>query len=297
LLALVRRTRLVAVLVLLSALQVFAQQPAPQPKRIFHMWRVTSPTATVYLVGSMHLIRKDAYPLPAVVEDAFSKSDVLVVELNLNAIDKTTMGALVQKYGVYDNVNDVLSNHISKSTSAALDDFCKQYDLPRANVEHLKPWLISTLVAVLPLQKAGADPNAGIDMHFMKQSKAPQRIDELETPELQLSLLAAGSDQEQDVSLGYSLRHLDETKKIEADYLAGDFDALMKRIQDSPSKGMMERLLDGRNPKMIEKLETYLKGKETAFVVVGAAHVIGEKGIARALESKNYKVEKLAIDW
>ena len=40
----------------------------------------------------------------------------------------------------------------------------------------------------------------------------------------------------------------------------------------------------------------YLKGTDTAFVVVGAAHVIGEKGIAHALESKKYKIEKLTLN-
>jgi uncharacterized protein len=291
------RTRTVAILLLLSALQLFAQQPAPQPKRIFHMWKVTSPTATVYLVGSMHLIQKNAYPLPAVIEEAFSRSKVLAVELNLNAIDKTKMGALVQKYGVYDDINDVLSKHISNATAAALDVFCKQYDLPRANLEHMKPWLISTLVAVLPLQKAGADPYGGIDMHFLKESKPPQRIDELETAEFQFSILAGGSDQEQELSLGYSLKHADEIKNIEAEYLAGDLNALIKHIADSPSKGMMERLLDRRNPAMVEKIEGYLKGSDTVFVVVGAAHVVGEKGIAHTLESRNYKVEMFSIDW
>jgi uncharacterized protein YbaP (TraB family) len=206
------------------------------------------------------------------------------------------MVALVQQYGMYAG-DDTLSKHISKETSALLDEFCTRYGMPRAGVEKMKPWMVSTLVAVLPMQKAGADPMGGIDMHFMKQVKEPQRIDELETSELQMSILSAGTDEEQNLALNYDLKHADDVKAMEAEYLAGDMDAILKRIWDTPSRKMMERMLDGRNPKMTEKIEAYLKGRDTAFVVVGAAHVIGDKGIAHALESKNYKVEKIVMDW
>lgn len=298
--ALKRRALLLAVFFVLASLQSFAQQTAPvaapQSKRQFIMWKVTSPTSTVYLVGSMHLIRKDVYPLPAQVETAFAQSKALVVEINMAALDQSKMVALVQQYGVYSG-EDALSNHISKQTSAELDEFCAKYGLPRANLEKFKPWMVSTLVALLPLQKAGADPTNGIDMHFIKEVKPPQHIDELETPEFQMSIISSGTEQEQDVGLDYALKHAEEVKEMEAEYLAGDMDGMMKRISDSPSKAMIEKLLYARNPNMTAKIEGYLKGNETVFVVVGAAHVIGDKGIAHALESKNYKVEKIAMDW
>ena len=52
-----------------------AAQTAPAPatkKAIF--WKVTSPTSTVYLLGSIHLGSKDMYPLPKEIEDAFEGS-------------------------------------------------------------------------------------------------------------------------------------------------------------------------------------------------------------------------------
>jgi uncharacterized protein YbaP (TraB family) len=36
-----------------------------------------------------------------------------------------------------------------------------------------------------------------------------------------------------------------------------------------------------------------LKGKETHFVVVGAGHLVGEKGIVNLMEKKGYKVEQI----
>jgi uncharacterized protein len=62
------------------------------------------------------------------------------------------------------------------------------------------------------------------------------------------------------------------------------------------SKSLTKKLLDDRNVTMAARLDEYLKGKEAAFVVVGAAHIIGEKGVARMLRDKGYKVEQVTLE-
>ncbi len=293
----VRSYRLIAAFLIFSAACGVAQTAAsakPKSHR-FLMWKVTSPTATVYLVGSMHLIGKDAYPLPKAVEDAFASANVLVVELDAKHVDKTNMIALIQRYGAYTG-EDKLSAHISKPTSDALDAFCAEYAVPRAALETMKPWVVDTLVSMLPLQKAGADPEGGIDMHFLGQVQPPKRIDELETLEYQTELLASGSEKEQDEALAYSLAHGHDILEADKEDVAGDPEAIVKRLAQAQPQTMMKRLLEDRNPRMIQKIGGYLKGKETVFVVVGMAHVIGEKGIAKALEA-NYKVERMTLEW
>jgi hypothetical protein len=44
---------------------------------------------------------------------------------------------------------------------------------------------------------------------------------------------------------------------------------------------------------MVSKIEEYLKEKGTYFVVVGAGHLVGEKGIIETLRKKGYQVEQL----
>jgi uncharacterized protein len=44
---------------------------------------------------------------------------------------------------------------------------------------------------------------------------------------------------------------------------------------------------------MVAKIEGYLKSKTGYFVVVGAGHLVGEKGIITLLQKKGYKVEQL----
>jgi uncharacterized protein YbaP (TraB family) len=152
-------------------------------------------------------------------------------------------------------------------------------------------------------QQAGEDPSFGIDMHFLDESKPPQRIDELETMESQLAIFAEATEEEQQSMLATTLKQGDKTKDIikrtQAAYVAGDPDALQKVMDeqdDLGSKSLEKKLLDDRNVAMTGKMEEYLKGKEPIFVVVGAAHIIGQKGIAKQLRDKGYKVDQVVLE-
>src|SRR5690349_25141984 len=105
-------------IVLLAFLGVAqAQQAAPaQPKpRRFLMWKSTSPSTTVYLVGSIHVGDSSMYPLPREVESAFAAARVLAVEINIKSADQAKMICLTQKYGMYANDHS-LTKHLSKET-------------------------------------------------------------------------------------------------------------------------------------------------------------------------------------
>ena len=91
----------------------------------------------------------------------------------------------------------------------------------------------------------------------------------------------------------------DMIKRTQAAYMAGDPDALQKVMDeqdDVGSKKLEKKLLDDRNVIMTGKMEEYLKGKDPIFVVVGAAHIIGDKGIAKQLRDKGYKVDQVVLE-
>ena len=301
-----RRFRTPAVWLLLLAFSAaaYAQtatQPQTKPRR-FLMWKAVSPTATMYLVGSIHVGDKSMYPLPAEVESAFAAAKILTVEINIKNVNQMEMLGLVQKNGMYSG-GDSLSKHISPETSAVLDDYCSKHSLPRAGLEQFKPWFVAVTIAALAWKAAGEDPELGIDLHFLNESKPPQRIDELETPESQLSLFVNATEAEQQALLSSALKQGDKMtdmiRKIQAAYISGDPDALEKIMieqADAGSKSLTQKLLYDRNVTMTSRLEQYLKNKEEAFVVVGAGHIVGDKGIARLLRDKGYKVEQVTLE-
>jgi uncharacterized protein YbaP (TraB family) len=164
----------------------------------------------------------------------------------------------------------------------------------------MKIWMAAITSTVIPMLKTGSDPNLGIDKHFMESVKAPQRIEQLETIESQLELLDSGTDAEQDQFLADSLKHapqiLEITGRMQKAFFDGDAAEMQKLIEESKtgSDAMTKKLVDDRNVVMTGSIERYLKGKEQVFVVVGAAHVVGPKGIVQLLRDHKYKVEQLA---
>jgi len=301
-----KRRHIYAVLLVLLAFVGAAQgqQAAPaQPKpRRFLMWKAASPTTTVYLVGSIHLGDSSMYPLPKEVESAFAAAKVLAVEINIKNADEAKMMGLIQKYGLYTG-DDSLTRHLPKETQAALDDYCTRHNVPRTGMEKIKPWLVSISIAQMSWQQAGEDPSLGIDVHFLDESKPPQRIDELETMESQFAIFAEATETEQQSMLASTLKRGDDMKdlitRVQTAYTSGDPASLQKIMQeqdDVGSKSLEKKLLDDRNVAMTAKIEDYLKGKESIFVVVGAAHIIGDKGIAKQLRDKGYKVDQVVLE-
>lgn len=298
-----RRNLHVIWILLLAFATAQAQQAAPQPQpHRFLMWKATSPTTTVYLVGSIHAGDSSMYPLPKEVESAFLAAKVLAVEINLKNVDQAQAMTLVQKYGIYGS-DDSLSKHLPKELAANLDNFCTQHNVPRQGMEQLKPWVVAVTIAALSWQQAGEDPALGIDLHFLNESKPPQRIDELETVAFQLEVFANATDEEQVALLESTLKHGEKIKdmiqRMRTAYLSGDPDALQKIMDeesDAGTKSLTKKLLDDRNLSMTAKIDDYLKAKDPVFVVVGAAHIIGEKGIAKLLRDKGYKVEQVTLE-
>jgi uncharacterized protein YbaP (TraB family) len=294
----------ILLLALLGVAQMEAQQAAPaQPKpRRFLMWKATSPTTTIYLVGSIHVGDSSMYPLPKEVEAAFAAAKILTVEIDLRNADQAKALGLVQQYGMYGE-GDTLTKHLPKETAAALEDYCTKHNVPRTGMEQLKPWVVAITIAAMSWQDAGEDPNQGIDMHFLKESKPPQRVDQLETMEFQLKIVADSTEEEQQAMLLTVLKEGDKTKdmikRLQAAYISGDPDALQKILDEESDMGtqsLTKKLLDDRNVTMAAKMDEYLKGKDSVFVVVGAAHIIGDKGIAKMLRDKGYKVDQVTLE-
>ena len=277
-------------------------QPASQPQiktRRLLMWKASSPTTTVYLLGSIHLGDKDMYPLPEAVESAFSASKLLVVEINIKDTQKVNQNRLLLQYGFYPE-GDSLSNHLPKKTAMALGDFCIEHRLPRILLEKMKPWAVAATIEVLAFQQAGEDPALGIDLHFLNEAKQ-QKIEELETADFQMTALSSGTEAEQQQMLADTLKelakpkdHIDKMKEI---FLSGDPETLQKFLEENNTpKSLFKRLLIDRNGPMAERIEAYLKGNDQCFVVVGAAHLVGDQGIVKLLQQKDYKVELITAE-
>jgi uncharacterized protein YbaP (TraB family) len=288
-------------LLVLSGALSYAQAPKPAetPKKIL-MWKATSGSNVVYLLGSIHLGSKDMYPLPKVVDDAFARSKALVVEVDINGIDQTDMQQQIMTLGMYPG-DDTLWTHLSKPTADLTKKFFAKYDIPEVAAAKFKPWMAGIMASVLPMMKAGMDPNLGIDKHFLDLAKGKKKIEQAETADFQLKLLSSLPDNLADVYLSWTIGEISKSKeqdlKLEKLWKSGDADALNTVMSEHPKEldGLMRSMLEDRNPHMADVAEKYLKnGGGPCFFVVGAGHLIGKEGVIAILQSRGYTIYQMS---
>ena len=275
----------------------FAQAP-PAPKKAM-FWKVTSPTSVTWLLGSVHLGSKDMYPLAKEIEDAFESSASLLVEADARKIDMAKMQATVVAKGIYP-AGDSLWSHITPETRKKLEEFCGKFEFPCENLGQLKPWVVSLTISTVPLMKAGMDAKLGIDIYFLEKA-GKKRVVEIESADMQMDLISGFSDEDQEKVLAAAAEEgvnmKDRVQRLRDVWSSGDADrleAITREDTRTPEK-ITRAMLQDRNPHMADVAEQFLKGKETTFLIVGAAHMVGKEGIVAILEKRGYKVEQVSL--
>jgi uncharacterized protein YbaP (TraB family) len=272
---------------------------SPPHQKTF-LWKVRSGTDTVYILGSVHVLRKDFYPLPAEIENAFMEADALAVEANINNVDVGRTLSVLQ--GSLYAGNDTIEKHISKETYNLAKDSLKELGVPIELFLKNKPWFLAMTLTALELSKLGFDPEYGIDKHFLDEAAGKKKILELESIPYQIDLFNSFSDQEQELFLIYTMKEMDQMKQemhaLTDAWKSGDAETLDSiisgQLREEPRlSSIYEKLVYERNRRLTSKIEDYLKSGEKCFVIVGAGHLTGKKGIIELLRADGYSVEQI----
>lgn len=166
----------------------------------------------------------------------------------------------------------------------------------------MRPWLAALTVTLSEMQRLGYDPLLGIDRHFLAQAKETgMRVEQLETPEFQINLLSGFDDEMQDLFLHYTLKDMAGTAEmideLMAAWLEGDADTVEQLLlapddPDPRAEPVYEKLFYERNRDMVKKISAMIDSGGVWFVVVGAGHLVGEKGLVDLL-SESYDVTQV----
>jgi hypothetical protein len=244
-------------------------------------------------------MKKDIYPLREELEEAFRLSDVLAVEANVNDVIGLDMQKMMS--AAFYPEGDSLEAHISGETLERIKKEFELLGMPSQLVTRQKPWFLALTLTALKLAQLGLDPAYGIDVHFLSKTEGQKKIRELESIDYQIDLLSGFSDSEQEAFLRYTLNDLDSLEKnidiLITAWKNGDVSAMEsvigQGVKDGATASIYEKLIYGRNRTMERKIEDFLKTGETYFVIVGAGHLVGEKGIVEILKKRGYTVGQL----
>ncbi len=271
---------------------------AETPSRHF-LWRISKGRDSLYLVGSLHALNPDNYPLPEQMENAFKHSYALVEEINLTTVDTASMQQEALRMGAYPHGKS-LRTELPRDVYQKVSDGAHKLGIDMQRLDRLRPWLGSIAILDMQLKQAGYSASAGVDHHFADEAQmSGKHIIGLETPHFQLQLLAELPARVQQEMLLQSLDQAMEFNKemqglIDA-WGKGDTAALEKILRhDFGAYPLAYKLLIvDRNRAWMPQLQRLMRSGRHYFVVVGALHMVGTEGLLARFKKAGYKVEQL----
>jgi uncharacterized protein YbaP (TraB family) len=265
------------------------------------MWRVSSPTAQVYLFGTLHALRPGAQWRTPAYDAAYAQAQAVWFEADLGAADPATVGQIVNRYGV--DPERGLSEKLAAADLRTLR--AETADMDR--IEHLRPWAAALMLSMQPVLAEGAQVERGADLTVTRQARAgDKQIKTFETLEDQARMFASLPEPAEVQYLADVIRErhaparrlsLDPSpSSLEAQWLAGDLARLGPGLvgelaHDNPS--LYEVLLKRRNLAWADTLTAELAGPGVQLVNVGALHMVGPDGLPALLAARGFRVERV----
>jgi uncharacterized protein YbaP (TraB family) len=276
-----------------------AAREAPDDRGTLPLWRVRDGERTIaWLLGSIHALPKERYPLPAAIDGAFAASGTLIEEVDLADMERPeTLRAAASRAFLTDGTT--LDRLVGAEIWAAVRANAEAAGLPVVAAQRMKPWMAAIALVAPVLQRAGYDPAFGVDRHFYDRARArPMPVEGLETPAFQFETLD-GLDREVQIALLSTTledleRQVDDVAAVSAAWARGDT-AVLERLLLEPfreSPQVYARLLVDRNRAWVAPVVACAKKAAPCFVVVGTAHLLGPDSLVALLRARGLSVEQ-----
>ncbi|MBM4233817.1 MAG: TraB/GumN family protein [Gammaproteobacteria bacterium] len=259
------------------------------------VWQIDGPKGRVYLAGSMHLLRRDRPALPPAIDAAYREAESLVMEIDADALDEQKMAALMLRTSSFTDGRS-LPLVAGENRWKIVRDLLAKAQVPEAFAASLEPWGATILLTTLEYARLGFDPELGVEKQLQQRAARDQKeIDGLETAEFQLSLLDSLPLAKQLQLLDVTLAELDDMPSMVDDLYAAWRSGDVRRLDELLLEGYRETpnlyddLVDRRNRNWVPQVKALLERDEDTLVVVGALHLVGERGLIGLLEREGLR--------
>lgn len=283
----------------LIALSACGRDPSgPEPTG--SVWVVEAPQGggRLYLCGTIHILRREDYPLAPAYESAYADATRLVFELPPGSDTDATLATRMRELGRFTAGED-LESHCGPAIWQRLKEWGEKRGVPVATLRSCRPWFVSLLVTSTEYGRLGAAPEMGVDRHFEARARRDQKPAEgLESVELQLQLFAGLEDKLQLAMLEQTLDEVDslpeEYDRMIAAWKHGRLDELHEMLFREAARHpeLMEIFLARRNLAWMTRLEELLNRGERAMILVGTGHFTADIGLLKLFEQRGFRVHR-----
>jgi uncharacterized protein YbaP (TraB family) len=287
--------RALAALALLAAPAAYAQEAKDADPAL---WVVKDKDTTIYLFGTIHVLKPGLGWFDEAVKTAFDKSDELVLEMV--EPDPATMQGLIVKTALTAD-GPTLTEKLPANKRAAYAKALTDVGVPAAALDRFEPWFAAVTLTMAGLPKLGYDPASGAERVLSAAAKtAGKPVIGLETAEQQLGFFDGLAEPIQVQFLVSTIEDYPkmgaQLDKMVASWSAGDPETLAKTMNDElvDTPEVAKVLLADRNVGWADWIDRRLDKPGTVFVAVGAGHLAGNDSVQAQLAKHKLKATRIA---
>lgn len=263
------------------------------------VWKVSDADSTVFLAGSVHLLREKDLPIPAAFDRVYAEAEEIVFEIDMATMMRPETAAEMRELGSLPQ-GEQLSDRFSDATMTRLRSYLKDRGMPEDFFETYTPGMVFLLLSSFEASRVGAKPELGLEMtYFAKSVKDKKPSRGLETIAYQISRLNRFDPLQIEELINGTLDEQPESEKtldaITEAWKTGQAADLADVIGESEtfSEELREILLVQRNRNWIPEIEKALATDRDVMFLVGAAHLVGEESVVDLLREKGLEVTQL----
>lgn len=265
------------------------------------VWKISKDGKELYLGGSVHVLRQSDYPLPNEFDSVFNKSELVVFETDIQAIENPQFGMELMQQAMLKG-DTTLKDVLSEKMYNELKQESAKLSIPIEGLAKFKPSMVILTLTTLKMKKLGISAE-GVDKHyFSKALKNNKETGYLETADEQADILVNMGEGNEDEFVKHSLKDLQRLDKelstLIASWKDGSSKLMEKQIKEmkADTPKFYNSLLVERNNDWLPKIEAFLTDDTVEFVIVGTLHMYGSDGLLKLLEEKGYTVEQYTLD-
>jgi len=254
------------------------------------LWELHGKHNTVYILGSIHVLRPSDYPLAPAVLNAYGNAKSILMEVNLAEIDLQGMQTELLASARLPE-GKTLQGIMGDARYQRAQVLAREVGVDLGIFDAFAPWFAAEAISQLQLQQLGFQPQSGVEMFFLERARTDGKsVAGLETVHDQIALFNALSMDEQADYLVSSLEEAhDLPKEVGAmvhAWASGDTqwfaDELKSEIGRDPV--LYDSVLAARNRKWVPKIEALLNDDKNYLVIVGTAHLVGQGSVIALLK-------------
>ena len=261
------------------------------------LWEVTGGASTVWLFGSVHLLPEGGFSVGGALADALDDAERVCLEIDTGAEDQAATSAVTLARAIDPQGRDLfelLGPDADEVREAAADA-----GVPLEALAMFEPWFAGLTVSVMALQAHGYDVQHGVEQIIQAEARsAGVPSCGLETLDSQLGLLDGLPDTLQKEILLQAIEEADQIETLIEPMLdawrRGDEAGLEQSLEDDFEgyPELADALIYDRNERWAGQVSRMLEDDEDVLVVVGAMHLVGDRGLPALLAARGYRVAR-----